>query len=935
MKKIIAGILAVFALVYFCAGVNAQEKIPPEDFFGPSLVGPPSVVPNGAVNCFDYYKFGSVQVDVSPSVASAVSGIPITFSGKIKNLNSYLITGGEIYVKIFRKQGDQEKAMSNGNFLVDFFSVENDLNIQANEEKPIEFTWNIPNYIQSGEYQAVMFFVVNSRYNLLGLTFTDDVVGNSAEFSVIGETQGGVEFDKNSVKLNDRDYHFTAYPPRINPENSVNISTMISNATQQQQEADVTWSLYAWDSLLENKLIKKNSEKISLKTGEKKELLYDTSEASEPVYLLVVESVWKDSKSILFVRFVRDGIEKSRINFPGIVKFPIKNGEKNSLFTCAHNSGHGGLIENQKIILTLIDDKGKEIHKYSYQGGITGAMMGLKDDFIPDGNYDHVFLKTELYDQNNKLIDSSDSEYDCAKIDSKTCYSDSDKDISVVSSSEENSNRSNEILYFIFVLIFIIFLGIIFWSSIRNKKKNKENRMDKFGIFILFFIGFTFLGIDSARASSAVSTASYDGTLCYQASDIAWRNLYYIGLMDPVISATYNAYVYNDDTDQLIVPNSAVLIGTKLRFEQSLGGISYVGRGETSDTPQGTWIDNADFPDGPTFINQFFKNPYLYNLRDAQCSDKYYVGSIDYFNYGDLDIYIPLAVDPSNISIQRDSDSQAKLSCSGNICTVLSVGIIKTDFNFSDTDAKFYYEYEGGDSFVYPGCHTSYDIKPMGTCESYGGSTGRGLPYYTASTPATITIPAQTISYNLNATASNNPPSVPIIDGPESGFVNTEYSFNFTSTDSDGDTIKYGIDWNNDDVINHWNPASTFVASGVSMTASRQWPLIGAKTFQVNACDSNGNCSDFASHSIDISEAECIYLNYHCSKTADIDCSLLPLNCGKTSNTTAQCFATESCGGVESTVTKPISECGNNCINSSEICPVCSGSGSNWREVAP
>ena len=60
--------------------------------------------PVGAIDCFQYYNFGSVQVDIEPSVQSTVPGTPITFSGDITNNNPYPVIDGTVMVKIFKIQ---------------------------------------------------------------------------------------------------------------------------------------------------------------------------------------------------------------------------------------------------------------------------------------------------------------------------------------------------------------------------------------------------------------------------------------------------------------------------------------------------------------------------------------------------------------------------------------------------------------------------------------------------------------------------------------------------------------------------------------------------------------------------------------------------------------------------------------------------------------
>ncbi|TSD00278.1 MAG: hypothetical protein Athens071425_632, partial [Parcubacteria group bacterium Athens0714_25] len=205
--------LIVFLIVGFLVSTNIQAQESSNELSSPEIPTPTISEPvqlEGSVDCFDYYKFGSVQVDVEGTLNSTVSGVPITFVGKIKNNNSYPVVGGAVYVKVFKKQDNEDSTQSNGNLLVDQFFAKENISLNASASQDIIFQWQVPNYAQSGDYQVAMFFTSAKKFNLLGLSFTDDVVGNTADFSVNGEMKSNVEFDKNTVDINGINYHFAA-----------------------------------------------------------------------------------------------------------------------------------------------------------------------------------------------------------------------------------------------------------------------------------------------------------------------------------------------------------------------------------------------------------------------------------------------------------------------------------------------------------------------------------------------------------------------------------------------------------------------------------------------------------------------------------------------------------------------------------------------------
>ncbi|RLF25698.1 MAG: hypothetical protein DRN01_06100, partial [Thermoplasmata archaeon] len=83
---------------------------------------------------------------------------------------------------------------------------------------------------------------------------------------------------------------------------------------------------------------------------------------------------------------------------------------------------------------------------------------------------------------------------------------------------------------------------------------------------------------------------------------------------------------------------------------------------------------------------------------------------------------------------------------------------------------------------------------------------------------------------------ASNPPETPAApSGPTSGEAGTEYSYSASTTDPDGDQIKYVFDWGDGTTSE-----TGFVDSGTSASASHSWRSSGAYEVRVMARDSNG-----------------------------------------------------------------------------------------------
>jgi hypothetical protein len=119
-----------------------------------------------------------------------------------------------------------------------------------------------------------------------------------------------------------------------------------------------------------------------------------------------------------------------------------------------------------------------------------------------------------------------------------------------------------------------------------------------------------------------------------------------------------------------------------------------------------------------------------------------------------------------------------------------------------------------------------------------------------------------------NTVTVNGAPTVPTFSAPGitcpgAVSVGQAASFTLSASDPDGDQIKYGADWDNNQSVDEWKPTSGYVASGVSQTFSHTWNTTGTYAIEALAQDSGGNQSPWASCSVNVVAAP--VLNVSCS----------------------------------------------------------------------
>ncbi len=119
----------------------------------------------------------------------------------------------------------------------------------------------------------------------------------------------------------------------------------------------------------------------------------------------------------------------------------------------------------------------------------------------------------------------------------------------------------------------------------------------------------------------------------------------------------------------------------------------------------------------------------------------------------------------------------------------------------------------------------------------------------------------------------NPPPEVPSVpSGPDSGYVDSTYTFTASTIDPEGDNIAYQFDWG-DGSYSSW---SDYVSSGTSVSMDHSYSSVGIYEIKTKAKDESGDESDWSSeHSMVVynpppevpsvpsgPDSGCVYIKY-------------------------------------------------------------------------
>lgn len=442
MTRTLASLLA--ALLTTLVPVSAFAAAPEPFHPGLDTVSIPK--PDGLSSCFDHYRFGSVPAVISTSLAQVSQGSTLSFSGTLTNENTYPITDATVHIKIFHIRSHTKDV--NGPDVVDFFPAKEHVTLKPSETIPLSFTWKVPADTEPGEYQAVTYVTSENRFELQGLSFTDDVVGNSTNFTIVGEKTGALRFTKDSVTVASKPFYFAAFPPRISEGvTEVPVTAEVSNTTALPMKGKITWSLYYWDALSESHLLDTKTEDLKVHPQASTTVEYLVKDTAHTVYFLKGDIVSSGgTHSLIGVRFVRSDVQEPRFNFVTI--------DGATAVACIHSTGNAP-AKDGAVTLSVTSNVWyapflRVLHlgtlaSASYQGDIPGDIYALT---APIKSSASGYVIHATLSQKGKTIDSFTETYSCTDL-GKPC-----------------PNIIVTTLYQVFPLILVLLLivGFLFWK---------------------------------------------------------------------------------------------------------------------------------------------------------------------------------------------------------------------------------------------------------------------------------------------------------------------------------------------------------------------------------------------------------------------------------------------------------------------------------------
>jgi hypothetical protein len=446
----------------------AQEEITnKQDLVQQSQLDPSGVKNGELANCFDTYRFGTGSIDITAGTEEDIykpyDAVEIT--GEIVNNNPYPIIDLTVRAKILRSHPNPVEQRALYTTVDDVIVLDNFI-LQSNQKIPLQYLYFVPGDAPTGDY-IIQYYVYNQdRFNLNGLSFTEDIIANQAEFRVEGKDEH-VYLDKTNITVGGKIHDTRAFITEHDLGKDIVVTIPLINPTPDEKRMEISYKLYSWDGILLDNLLEESIREINIAPNTKLEQEYIVRVKDHPVYYLEINSQLfdnqgnstKQEKTMAHIRFAIPYNNSPRINWVGVNKNPFAE-DQIELMTCIHNTSRSFYKQNIKVESIARDEKGRELTRIAYDGTVASNISGIKNKLNTNKKFNLVSIETNIYNSSNELIDNIITKYDCNEISPELCF------------VESNNILDRRNIIIILTLILLSISGVIISQKRHSKLKN-------------------------------------------------------------------------------------------------------------------------------------------------------------------------------------------------------------------------------------------------------------------------------------------------------------------------------------------------------------------------------------------------------------------------------------------------------------------------------
>lgn len=328
----------------------------------------------GLENCFIYYDYGKVAVNLATNKPQYIPGETAQIFGTIINENTFPLVDVAVYAQL-RRRNTSQAAIEQGHYLLERKIMTQPMNLLPQETRSISAAFPLLSQYPSGSYELQYFIFSPKGFHYAGRPFLEEDYAGKSLFDIQESAAPLVYFDLASVQVNNSPVPIRG-PTEEFEEETLRVSAAVIDTRNKKSDIPVTVKYYSFEDTFEENLV--TSETVTLSPGTGKiETSFRPPTSGAYVMVMRMET---PAISELKYRFAKIGGQKHslRINDLGITSYPPTSSDK--AYVCFHSPAPAA-TPLTTVTLRILDDVKNIVGQKTVTKEFPGEVLALAVPF--------------------------------------------------------------------------------------------------------------------------------------------------------------------------------------------------------------------------------------------------------------------------------------------------------------------------------------------------------------------------------------------------------------------------------------------------------------------------------------------------------------------------------------------------------------------------
>lgn len=351
------------------------------------------------------------QVMLSTDISRTVSGTPIGFRATIVNTNEQPITGGALFVRVYRVPAAGAPPTR---LVADSFIAASGISLGRGTTTR-EFVWHVPLGAEIGTYRVAAELVSSQRTTAAVPSLPERGSPGTVDITIEHGSKGFVAFDRGGIKVAGAP-HTIRTPIAIAGGGNVRVDARVINLKETGAEGVVHWRLYAWDLTPSLLPITEGTSSVRAHPKIPTATFFVIDDDTSPRYFLEGKLDAGKTTDVIGIRIARAGSSGAHLSGVAALSYPLAT--STSIVACVRDvvEGETGRID---VSVTKPGSLGSVVAAGRYEGPLASALAiplaGAGGEELKD------FDVVARLHMNGKVVNTSIARYSCRDLGLSDC----------------------------------------------------------------------------------------------------------------------------------------------------------------------------------------------------------------------------------------------------------------------------------------------------------------------------------------------------------------------------------------------------------------------------------------------------------------------------------------------------------------------------------